>query len=62
MASFTAIQIDRMLSRMSIDIEECFQWLSDDLSVGDDGVAEALVSIQNSISLAQGRLKKKLEA
>lgn len=58
-APFVATQIRRSLNTCQLEVEDMLSHLSDDLSVGDDGVAEAIVGLENGILLVQARLKKK---
>ena len=56
----TALKMIReSANRIQLEIEEILDWLPEDLTIGDDGVAELVVQMENTSSLLSVKLKKK---
>lgn len=53
--------VDTLLVLAISSVEEAIQWLPEDLTVGDGGVAEAIVHAENTLNLALLRLRKQEE-
>jgi hypothetical protein len=51
-------EVEKLLDGIQNRVEELLSWLGEDLTVGDGGVAEAIIDIENAVMKAQGRLEK----
>jgi len=49
------------VDRISTEIGDILQTLPEDLSIGDDGVAELVVRMENTVSSLQGKLRRKYD-
>ena len=54
--------VRRALNRIQLEVEEILSLLPEDLTVGDGGVAEAVIDLENDVIKAQGRLEKQAVA
>lgn len=56
MASIWYDQARKSLTKMRLDLDEVFNAIHEDPSLGNNGMAEGLIRIENWISLVEGRL------
>ena len=51
-------QVISLLRTASLSVEEALQWMPEDLTIGDNGVVEAVTRAENNLILALAKLTK----
>lgn len=51
-------QVNSLIHTASNAVEEAISWMSEDLTIGDDGIIEAIVKVENQLGLIKAKLVK----